>query len=91
LKNAGKEPQICMLLPILEGLDGVNKMSKSLNNYIGVKEDPNDMFGKTMSISDEMMYRYYELATDVSLEEIKNITKVGRVIESQRNTLQRIK
>lgn len=75
LKNAGKEPQICMLLPILEGLDGVNKMSKSLNNYIGVKEDPNDMFGKTMSISDEMMYRYYELATDVSLEEIKNIRK----------------
>jgi len=72
-KNAGEEPQVCMLMPILEGLDGVEKMSKSLNNYIGITESPNDIFGKTMSISDELMFKYYELATDVSIEEIKNI------------------
>lgn len=72
-KNAGEEPQVCMLMPILEGLDGVEKMSKSLNNYIGITESSNDIFGKTMSISDELMFKYYELATDVSIEEIKNI------------------
>lgn len=69
-KNAGMDPQICMLMPILEGLDGVEKMSKSLNNYIGVTDAPNDMFGKIMSISDELMFRYYEIITDISLEDI---------------------
>lgn len=69
-KNAGQEQQICMIMPILEGLDGVEKMSKSLNNYIGVKDTPNDMFGKIMSVSDELMYRYYEVITEVSQEEI---------------------
>lgn len=69
-KNAGQEQQICMIMPILEGLDGVEKMSKSLNNYIGVKDTPNDMFGKIMSISDELMYRYYEVITEISQEEI---------------------
>lgn len=69
-KNAGQEQQICMIMPILEGLDGVEKMSKSLNNYIGVKDSPNDMFGKVMSVSDELMYRYYEVITEVPREEI---------------------
>lgn len=72
-KNSGQEQQICMMTPILVGLDGVEKMSKSLGNYIGITESPNDMFGKTMSISDELMWNYYELATEVPLEEIAAI------------------
>ena len=72
-KNFGQEQQICMIMPILEGLDGVEKMSKSLNNYIGVKDTPNDMFGKVMSISDELMYNYYKMITEVSFEEIDKI------------------
>ena len=69
-QNAGQEQQVCMIMPILEGLDGVEKMSKSLNNYIGVKDSPNDMFGKVMSVSDDLMYRYYEVITEVAQEEI---------------------
>lgn len=57
----GQQPQIVLTMPILEGLDGVQKMSKSLNNYIGIDDQPDDMFGKIMSISDELMWRYYEL------------------------------
>ncbi len=72
-KNFGQEQQICMIMPILEGLDGVEKMSKSLNNYIGVKDTPNDMFGKVMSISDELMYNYYKMITEVPFEEIDKI------------------
>ena len=72
-KNFGQEQQICMIMPILEGLDGVEKMSKSLNNYIGVKDNPNDMFGKIMSISDELMYNYYKMITEISFEEIDKI------------------
>jgi tyrosyl-tRNA synthetase len=60
-KDAGQEPQIVMILPILEGLDGVDKMSKSKGNYIGLNDSPKDMFGKTMSISDELMARWYAL------------------------------
>ena len=60
-KQYGQEPQVVLMMPILEGLDGVNKMSKSLNNYIGVHEAPNQMFGKLMSISDELMWRYFDL------------------------------
>jgi tyrosyl-tRNA synthetase len=60
-KQAGQEPQVVMTLPLLEGLDGVQKMSKSLNNYIGISEPPKEMFGKAMSISDELMWRYFEL------------------------------
>ncbi len=74
-RNAGGEPQICMMMPILEGLDGVEKMSKSLGNYIGITEQPNDMFGKVMSISDELMWNYYEVATDVPLEEVERLKK----------------
>lgn len=66
----GQEPQCILTMPILEGLDGVNKMSKSLDNYIGVNESPKDMFGKIMRISDELMFRYYELLTDFIPTEI---------------------
>jgi len=67
--NVGKE-QAVLMMPILEGLDGVQKMSKSLNNYIGITEAPKDIYAKTLSISDELMWRYYELLSDKSLEEI---------------------
>jgi len=70
--NAGKE-QAVLMMPILEGLDGVQKMSKSLNNYIGITEEPKDIYGKTLSISDELMWRYYELLSDKSLEEIEQL------------------
>ena len=68
-------PQIALTMPILEGLDGVQKMSKSLNNYIGIAESPKDMFGKVMSISDELMFRYYLLLSDKSLAEIDELKK----------------
>jgi len=70
-----KEPQLIMTTPLLEGLDGVQKMSKSLDNYVGITESPNEMFGKTMSISDELMWRYYELLTDLSVSEIASLTE----------------
>jgi tyrosyl-tRNA synthetase len=70
--NVGKE-QAVMMMPILEGLDGVQKMSKSLGNYIGVTEDANTMFGKVLSISDELMWRYYELLSSKSLKEIAEL------------------
>jgi len=66
----GQEPQVVITLPILEGLDGVQKMSKSLNNYIGIADSPDDMFGKIMSISDELMWRYLELLSFCSMDEI---------------------
>lgn len=70
-----QEPQIVMTMPLLEGLDGVEKMSKSLNNYIGITEQPNEIFGKVMSISDPLMFRYYELLTDVTTAEINQWQK----------------
>jgi tyrosyl-tRNA synthetase len=66
-------PQVVITMPLLEGTDGINKMSKSLNNYIGINETPKDMFGKIMSINDNMMMRYYELLTDVDLEAVKKL------------------
>ncbi|CCE22252.1 tyrosine--tRNA ligase [Methylotuvimicrobium alcaliphilum] len=66
----GQKPQVVMTMPILEGLDGVQKMSKSLNNYIGVADAPDEMFGKIMSISDELMWRYFELLSFRPIEEI---------------------
>lgn len=71
----GMEPQIGLFMPILPGLDGVQKMSKSLGNYVGVTDAPNDMFGKLMSIPDEVMPDYYTLCTDVPLEEIETIKR----------------
>jgi tyrosine--tRNA ligase len=70
--NVGKE-QAVIMMPLLEGLDGVNKMSKSLGNYIGVTDAPNDMFAKTLSISDELMWRWYDLLSEKSTEEIANL------------------
>lgn len=72
-KQYGQPPQIVLTMPILEGLDGVQKMSKSLNNYIGINEPPDDMFGKIMSISDELMWRYFELLSFRPLEEIAQL------------------
>lgn len=72
-KQAGQSPQIVMMTPIIEGLDGIKKMSKSLNNYIGIKEAPDSMFGKLMSISDELMWRYIDLLSFKSIEEIAAI------------------
>ncbi|MFZ1537184.1 MAG: tyrosine--tRNA ligase [Chromatiaceae bacterium] len=69
-ESYGQEPQVVITMPILEGLDGVQKMSKSLGNYIGIAESPDQMFGKLMSISDDLMWRYFELLSDVSQEEI---------------------
>src|SRR5436309_4042301 len=69
-RHYGQEPQCILTLPLLEGLDGVNKMSKSLDNYVGITEPPQEMFGKLMSISDELMWRYYELLSFRAQEEI---------------------
>jgi tyrosyl-tRNA synthetase len=72
------EPQVVMTTPLLEGLDGVEKMSKSLDNYVGVTEGPQEMFGKLMSISDELMWRYYTLLTDLTPDEVRQIrNRVG--------------
>jgi len=67
----GKSQQVILTMPLLEGLDGINKMSKSLNNYVGVAEPAKEQFGKLMSVSDDLMYKYYELLTDMNLDEIK--------------------
>jgi tyrosyl-tRNA synthetase len=71
-KQAGQEPQVVVLLPLLEGTDGKLKMSKSYDNAIGITEPPKDIFGKIMSISDQLMIRYYELLTDHDLEALKS-------------------
>jgi tyrosyl-tRNA synthetase len=68
-----QDAQVCVVMPLLEGTDGVQKMSKSLGNYIGISEPPQEMFGKVMSISDELMWRYYELLTDMRAEEIARL------------------
>ncbi len=70
MKSEGMEPQVILTMPILEGLDGVQKMSKSLDNYVGIDEPPNEMFGKIMSISDDLMWRYFELLSARSIAEI---------------------
>jgi tyrosyl-tRNA synthetase len=80
-KHYGQSPQCILTMPLLEGLDGVNKMSKSLGNYVGISEPPNEIFGKLMSVSDELMWRYIELLSFVSLTDInrqKQEVKQGR-------------
>ncbi len=72
-RHYGQPPQIVLTTPLLEGTDGVQKMSKSYGNYIGITEAPQEMFGKVMSISDELMWRYYELVTDVSMSDIERM------------------
>ncbi|WP_417911944.1 tyrosine--tRNA ligase [Candidatus Electronema sp. TJ] len=74
-RSRGLEPQVVLTMPLLEGLDGVNKMSKSLGNYIGITEPPEEIFGKTLSISDELMFRWYELLSDLPLEEVSTLRK----------------
>ena len=74
-RQYGQEPQVIMTTPLLEGIDGVEKMSKSLGNYVGITESPSEMFGKLMSISDELMYRYYLLLTDLSTAEVEEVKK----------------
>jgi tyrosyl-tRNA synthetase len=75
-REYGQEPQSLILMPLLEGLDGIKKMSKSLGNYIGITEPPKEIFGKIMSISDVLMLRYYELLSHIATEEV-NILKEG--------------
>ena len=72
-RQFGQEPQVIMTTPLLEGIDGVEKMSKSLGNYVGITESASEMFGKLMSISDELMYRYYLLLTDLSAAEVEKL------------------
>ena len=81
-KHFGQPPQVILTMPLLEGLDGVNKMSKSLGNYVGINEQPNEIFGKLMSISDELMWRYIEL---VSFEPLDTIRKWKREVGEGRN------
>ena len=80
-RHYGQPPQIVLTTPLLEGTDGVQKMSKSYGNYIGITEAPQEMFGKVMSISDELMWRYYELVTDVSMTDIERMK--GEVASGQ--------
>ncbi len=81
-RDYGQKPQVCVILPLLEGTDGVQKMSKSYGNYIGIDETPKEIFGKIMSISDEMMIRYYELLSDLSnkdMETLKGVIESGKL------------
>jgi tyrosyl-tRNA synthetase len=79
-KHYGQPPQIVLTMPILEGLDGVQKMSKSLGNYVGIRDEPNDMFGKLMSISDDLMWRYFEL---LSFQPVGEITEWRRQVNEE--------
>ncbi len=76
-QSFGQSPQVVITMPLLEGLDGVNKMSKSLNNYIGITDPPEDMFGKIMSISDDLMWRYYELLSFEPAAEIERLRQTA--------------
>jgi tyrosyl-tRNA synthetase len=86
----GQESQVVLTTPILEGLDGVQKMSKSLGNAIGIHEPPLEMYGKVMSISDEMMWRYYELLTDVQVAEIEKMKRESHPMQAKKDLARRI-
>lgn len=86
----GQESQVVLTTPILEGLDGVQKMSKSLGNAIGIHEPPLEMYGKIMSLSDEMMWRYYELLTDVSVTEIETLKREAHPMQAKKDLARRI-
>ena len=86
----GLESQVVLTTPILEGLDGVQKMSKSLNNAIGIHEAPLEMYGKLMSISDEMMWRYYELLTDVQVADIEQMKRETHPMQAKKELARRI-
>jgi len=89
-RSYGQESQVVLTTPILEGLDGVQKMSKSLGNAIGIHEPPLEMYGKIMSISDEMMWRYYELLTDVSLAEIEKMKREVHPMQAKKELARRV-
>lgn len=89
-RHFGQESQVVLTTPILEGLGGVQKMSKSLNNAIGILEKPLDMYGKLMSISDDMMWRYYELLTDLAISEIEKIKRESHPMEAKKDLARRI-
>ncbi len=89
-RSYGQESQVVLTTPILEGLDGVQKMSKSLGNAIGIHEPPLEMYGKVMSISDEMMWRYYELLTDVQVAEIEKMKSGTHPMQAKKELARRI-
>ena len=89
-RQCGQESQVVLMTPILEGLDGVQKMSKSLGNAIGIHEPPLEMYGKIMSISDEMMWRYYELLTDVQVAEIEKMKRGAHPMQAKKDLARRI-
>ncbi len=89
-RQYGQESQVVLMTPILEGLDGVQKMSKSLGNAIGIHEPPLEMYGKIMSISDEMMWRYYELLTDVQVAEIEKMKREMHPMQAKKNLARKI-
>jgi tyrosyl-tRNA synthetase len=89
-RTSGQEPQVVLTMPILEGLDGVQKMSKSLGNAVGIQEAPLEMYGKLMSISDEMMWRYYELLTDVQVAEIEKMKREAHPMQAKKDLARRI-
>jgi tyrosyl-tRNA synthetase len=86
----GQESQIILTMPILEGLDGVQKMSKSLGNAIAIKDAPLDMYGKVMSVSDELMWRYYELLTDVQMADLETMKRESHPMEAKKDLARRI-
>src|SRR5947209_17630225 len=89
-RSYGQASQVVLTMPILEGLDGVQKMSKSYGNAIGIKEPPFEMYGKLMSISDPMMWRYYELLTDVQLTEIEKMKSEAHPMQAKKDLAARI-
>ena len=89
-RHYGQESQVVLTMPILEGLDGVRKMSKSLGNAIGISEPPLEIYGKIMSISDDMMWRYYELLTDVQIAEIEKMKRESHPMEAKKDLARRI-
>jgi len=84
MREYGLEPQVVLTMPLLEGLDGVEKMSKSLGNYIGITEAPDQIFGKVMSISDELMWKYYVLCTDLTPAQIEEVKRTAHPMEAKR-------
>jgi len=83
-RDDGQDPQVCLMMPLLEGTDGTLKMSKSYDNYIGINEEPNEMYGKVLSIPDNLIYRYFELVTDIATEKLPEIRE--RAKKDPRNT-----
>jgi tyrosyl-tRNA synthetase len=89
-RQYGQESQVVLTMPILEGLDGVRKMSKSYGNAVGIKEAPLEMYGKLMSISDEMMWRYYELLTDVQVADIERMKREAHPMQAKKDLAARV-